>query len=294
MAQFRYTGAGSWRKGNTHIHSTVSDGGQDFKQLERMYADAGYDFLFRTDHWAASNVAADNGASPLLWLDGIELDGPDYAGSYYHIVCLGRFTGITREMGFTQALMEARRQGGLLILAHPDWMGNSFEEASRYGVHGVEVYNHVCRWLNGKGDGSPYWHALLDRNPDTIGLAVDDAHIKPEHPGWNGGWIQVDSPQLTADGIVDSIRSGRFYSSCGPEIQSMEFDGEQLHVTTSPVQFVRLVGPSWRGHRIGSFNGDTRTETSLSVPLDWRYVYLEVEDSCGRRAWTNSLFVPEA
>ena len=69
----------AWYKGNCHIHSTASDGGKTFAELERMYAGAGYDFLFRTDHWVVSEVGgpSDGGtpASPLLWLDGTELDG---------------------------------------------------------------------------------------------------------------------------------------------------------------------------------------------------------------------------
>ena len=28
----------------------------------------------------------------------------------------------------------------------------------------------------------------------------------------------------------------------------------------------------------------------MRLPDDWRYVYLEIEDERGRRAWTNNLF----
>jgi len=59
MRQFRYSTAGRWFKGNTHIHSTPSDGGKTFAELAELYASTGYDFLFRTDHWVASDAAAD-------------------------------------------------------------------------------------------------------------------------------------------------------------------------------------------------------------------------------------------
>ncbi len=73
-----------------------------------MYAGAGYDFLCRTDHCVTSAAATEAEDYPVLWLDGIELDGHDDGGAYYHVACLGTFTGITRDMGFMAALRVAR------------------------------------------------------------------------------------------------------------------------------------------------------------------------------------------
>jgi len=294
MSLFRYNFTGNWYKGNAHIHSTASDGGKNFVELAQMYAEAGYDFLFRTDHWVASDIGSDQQDYPLLWLDGIELDGRDHGGSRYHVVCLGTFEGLSRGMGLVAALEAARAQGGLLILAHPHWMGNTLEDALRYGFHGVEVYNHVCRWLNGKGDGTVYWNAMLERAPNTLAFAVDDAHIRPEHPGWNGAWIMVNALDGSREAILDAIWAGHFYSTCGPEFHAIEYDGTNVTVQTSPVQFVRLAGPAYLGARTGSFEGELFTEATLKVPPDWEYAYLEIEDDQSHRAWTNPLFVADS
>jgi hypothetical protein len=290
MPIFRYNTPGTWYKGNCHVHSTASDGGKTFAELARMYAGAGYDFLFRTDHWVFSDVAADAEDDPLLWLDGVELDGEDTTGAHYHVVCLGTFDGLTRELGFMAALEEARAQEGLLILAHPHWMGNSMQDALRWGFHGVETYNHVCRWLNGKGEGMVYWNAMLERSPGTLGLAVDDAHLRPEHPGWNGGWVMVNAPECSQEAILAAIRAGSFYSTCGPEFAAIECDSQTVSIRTSPVQFARLVGPAHWGARLGSFDGRTIEEATFVIPPEWPYAYVEIEDTCGRRAWTNALF----
>lgn len=290
QSRFRYTMEGHWYKGNTHLHSTVSDGGRTFSELGYMYASAGYSFLFRTDHWVSSAAAMDDENFPLLWLDGVELDGHDNSGNYYHVVCLGTFTGITREMGFGAALEAARDQGGLLILAHPQWTGNTFDDALRWNFDGVEVYNHVCHWLNGKGDGRAYWNTLLAQRPQTLGLACDDAHICSEHPGWNGGWIVVNAPELSRAAITAAIRAGNFYSSTGPDFHAITCDANAATVETSPVQFARLVGPAYRGARLGGFAGRLFTEATFEIPPDWAYAYLEIEDAQGRRAWTNHLF----
>lgn len=293
MLSFRYNLSGRWLKGNTHIHSIVSDGGLDFSQLAQLYSSAGYDFLFRTDHWVASDAANDPLEYPLLWLNGVELDGKDGSGANYHVAALGTFTGIDREMGIHAALESTRAQGGLLFLAHPQWMGNSFADALRWKFDGVEVYNHVCQWLNGKGSGGAYWNAMLARYPNTLALCVDDAHIKSSDPGWNGGWVMVNAAECTPEAILVAIRAGNYYSSCGPEIYSIQFDGEVVSIECSPAQFVRLVGPAWCGERMGSFNGKRITQAAFQIPQDWPYVYLEIEDERGRRAWTNPLFVKE-
>jgi hypothetical protein len=194
-------------------------------------------------------------------------------------------------MWFPAALRAARDQGGLTILAHPQWTGNSFDDALRWPFDGVEVYNHVCRWLNGKGAGAAYWNAMLGRRPGTLALAVDDAHLRPEHPGWNGGWIVVNAAERTPERIMDAIRRGNFYASCGPQFHSIRFDGVRVEIETSTVQFMRLVGPAYRGQRLGSFDEQRLTAARFDLPADWDYAYLEIEDEQGRRAWTNTLIV---
>lgn len=52
----RYNTEGPWFKGNTHIHTTFSDGGKDYRTVARMYAERGYDFVFITDHRHAADI----------------------------------------------------------------------------------------------------------------------------------------------------------------------------------------------------------------------------------------------
>ena len=293
MAKFRYSLDGRWWKGNTHIHSTASDGGKTFRELAEMYRSAGYDFLFRTDHWVAADARSDPEPYPLLWLDGVELDGADSTGAQYHVVALGSFQGIRRGMGLLQGMDSARAQGGLLILAHPLWMGNTLDDALRWPFDGVEVYNHVCHWLNGKGDGVTYWNAMLNHRPGCLAFASDDAHIKPTHPGWNGGWVMVNAPECTPGAVLAALREGNFYSTCGPLFEAIEFDGQTVSILCSPVKFARLVGPAWRGERVGSFDGRLFTRAAFKLDLSWKYAYIEIEDQQGRRAWTNLLWKPD-
>lgn len=289
---FRYNTGGSWYKGNTHIHSIASDGGMSVPDLAALYSEADYDFLFLTDHWVSSDLSGIP-QSPTLLIDGIELDGKDGTGAYFHVVCLGRTEGIRKEDGFENAMRMAREQGALMILAHPHWCGNTLEDANRWGYDGVEIYNHECSWLNGKSSGLVHWEAMLQQRPDVLCFSSDDAHLKTGHPGWNGGWIAVNAPDLSRESILGAIKTGNFYASCGPEFRSIDFDGQYLDVGCSPVRVVRLIGPAYCGWRDCAVDGGLLEHSRIEIPGDWPYAYVEIEDREGKKAWTNTLFVQE-
>jgi len=292
MTSFSYAMTGKWFKGNTHIHSKASDGGLSFAELAQLYKSANYDFLFRTDHWLTSEAEADSETYPLLWLDGIELDGADQDGTVVHVVCLGAVRGIQRERGLEAAMTAAFEQGAITILAHPHWSGNSLQVCGQRPYAGVEVYNHVCHWLNGKSNGLVHWEAMLNHNVNALAFASDDTHLSPLHPGWNGGWIMVNAAECARSSILAAIRCGSYYSSCGPEIYSLNISEGSVQVKSSPVAFIRIVGPAFRGGRVGSFDGSLVTDASFNLPAEWKYAYLELEDQNGRRAWTNNLLAP--
>jgi hypothetical protein len=91
-----------------------------------------------------------------------------------------------------------------------------------------------------------------------------------------------------------AIKAGNFYASCGPEFYSIELNGACVRITTSPIQFARLAGPADLGKRVGNFEGRTFTAAEFEIPATWDYVYLEIEDQAGQRAWTNLLFSYES
>jgi hypothetical protein len=289
--RFRYGKNPTWFKGNTHIHSKVSDGAMDFTQLAVRYAGAGYDFLCRTDHWTASQVSADTAQYPLIWLDGVELDGRDANGVYFHIVCLGSFEGIKRGMNLESAVNAVREQGGLVILAHPHWTGNSLADALRHPFDGVEVFNNVCQWMNGKGGSQELWDAMLEHKPGTLVFACDDAHLTRADPGWNGGWIMVNSLVCKPGDILEAIRRGDFYASTGPEFEKIVCESYKVKVNTSPVKFIRLVGPRNACEKEIAPDGKSLTQAEFDVPKEWETVYIQIEDENRRFAWTNNLFI---
>ena len=293
MRQFRYNLDGSWLKGNTHTHSTISDGRKTIQELGDVYRQAGYDFLCLTDHWVPAHMAPAPAENGLLWISGVELNGEDARGVTYHYVALGDFQGVDSSLSLEMALETVRAQGAFMILAHPFWMGLTFADSERFPVDAVEIYNHVCWRENGKGDGLVFWQHLLGVNPKTLAIACDDTHFILEPAAWQGGWLMVNARECTQPAILTALRAGQYYSSCGPSFKSIVYENERIVVQTSPVQFMRLVGPAFRGRSVGAADGQALTTASFEVPADWAYAYLEIEDHQRGRAWTNTLFLPD-
>ncbi|MCZ7546513.1 MAG: hypothetical protein M5R40_24630 [Anaerolineae bacterium] len=102
------------------------------------------------------------------------------------------------------------------------------------GAVGVEVYNNVCRLLNGKGTALAHWDALLEDGQRVWGVASDDVHFRPRHGFGGDAWIMVRAEANTAQDILAAIKAGAFYASTGPDILDMQRDSQRLYVRTSP------------------------------------------------------------
>jgi hypothetical protein len=288
--RFRYSCSGKWFKGNLHMHTTRSDGRLDVAEAAAYYKQRGYDFIAITDHRVPLNGAGVSSKLPLIVLSGIELDGVDEQGSFYHVVCIGGVEGISRDMALMEALEKARSQGSLIILAHPHWSGNTVADGLRHGFHGVEVYNQAAEITIGKGYGAFHWDAVLEQQPDMLGLATDDNHFSDDYGPHVGGWIMVNAPELSPEVIMDSIRAGNFYSSCGPDFKTIYIEkGNRVVAETSPVVHTRLVGPPGRGKWRADVDRKNMTDTHFRIPDDWAFARLEIEDAMGRKAWSNPL-----
>ena len=288
--RFRYDCSGEWFRGNLHMHTTCSDGGLALHEAAKFYAGRGYDFISITDHMVPFVGAESDDALPLMVLDGIELDGEDEDGSYYHAVCVGHVDGVTPDMGFTEALEKARSQGSFLIWAHPHWSLNTVAEGVRHNFDGIEIYNSGSQIAEGKGNGTFHWDMVLLKQPGVLGFATDDAHFFEAAPLEANGWIMVNAPDLSKEAIMASIRAGNFYSSSGPEFKSITIErGNRVVAETSPVVHTRLIGPRAKNKYKGMFDRDPMTHTHFRIPDDWAFARLEIEDAYGRTAWSNPL-----
>ncbi|MBW2428143.1 MAG: hypothetical protein JRF56_04235 [Deltaproteobacteria bacterium] len=289
--RYRYETSGKWYKGSIHLHTIRSDGHLTLDELVQRYSAEKFDFISVTDHWCLPELKGKRGAMPLLVLDGVELDGYDNLGTYYHVLAIGvSIETPFFSKNFLKALRNFYARGAVLIWAHPHWTGNTLHEGLRHKFHGMEIYNHSSQCENGSGYALSHWDGMLNHNPNLLGFATDDSHFKPDQPYWKGGWIMVNAINCTQQDILANIRQGNFYATQGPSFNTIEYGENTVKVETSPVTYVRLIGPRRTGNWINALDRSPITRAEFDLSPDWPYARLEIEDAVGKKAWSNPLW----
>jgi hypothetical protein len=100
----------------------------------------------------------------------------------------------------------------------------------------------------------------------------------------------VNTADCTQWEILESIRHGNFYATQGPEFKTIEYGENTVKVETSPVRYVRLIGPRRTGKWMHAIGQNPICRAEFELPLDWSYARLEIEDAVGKRAWSNPLW----
>lgn len=247
--------ASHWYRGNTHVHTSESDGNSSPVDVAGWYRAHGYDFVVITDHERITDVA------PLqhrlgvpgrfLVLPGEEVtqqiaDSTRPNGNRQaHVVGIGLtrpvlpigMGGISSSLSMAQTyarnIAELRRAGGLAQVNHPNfrWSVTPNDLMSVPDSTLFEVWNAQPHINNlGGDDGAGHvalstdalWDTLLTRGKLLYGVASDDAH--KFHPDQledfeatrpGGGWVMVRADTLTPLAIMASLRAGHFYATNG-------------------------------------------------------------------------------
>ena len=291
-----FTAPGRFLKGNIHTHTNRSDGRLPPDEVVSAYRAAGYDFLSITDPFLPSYGFPITDAGPvdgLTLILGAELHAPRTEMSeLWHLVAVGLpadFVPTTEDEDGPALARRARAAGAFVGMAHPAWYQLSLADAETVAdaCHAVEIYNHGCQIVHDKGDGAYMLDGLADKGRRLLTYACDDAHFKA--PDFGGAWVMVKATENSAEAILAALKAGAFYSSQGPEIHNLAFEGDRLIVECSPASGVLAIG---RGYQYEHSFGTGMSRVSL--PLDglegspWLRVI--VTDAVGRRAWSNPVW----
>jgi len=282
-------------KGNLHTHTKRSDGTLSPEETVAWFRDRGrYDFVVLTDHrvLAETDALCSEGFTVV---PGVELHpGKNELGHAHHIVCVG-VTGPAELPGLDspqEVLTTVGEAGGVCFAAHPRWHGCTFRDLiALEGYAGVEVFNTTCSALNGKGDSTVIWDDLLARGRRVFGVAVDDAHLA--RMDYFGGWVMVRTDDASPDGIVAALKAGAFYSSCGPEIRSLEVTQSHLKLECSPVRSVHVVSRGPVGVSFMDPGGALMDGVDCTLGGMDTYLRVQVVDASGMSAWTNPFYLDE-
>jgi hypothetical protein len=288
---------GRFLRGNTHSHTTHSDGALPLEHVVQRYKESGYDFLAITDHFLPAYGFPLTDARPYQTerftpISGVELHAPRTANSaLWHITALGLpydFPPRRDDEDGPALARRAAQAGAFITLVHPAWYSLSLEDAATIEVaHAVEIYNHGCQIMHDKGDGAYLLDGLLDRGHRMWATAVDDAHFKS--PDFGAAWLQLKSASRESRDIVQALKDGHFYSTQGPEIHSAAMDDEWLEIECSSVASVLVVGCGYlMAHQFATSLTRARISLAPLAQSPWLRVVLTGAD--GRRAWTNPVW----
>lgn len=284
IADFRnpFSEKGNWYKGNLHLHTTNSDGQFSLEEICRLYKKAGYDFLCVTDH---NSITKTKGAHGLTLLQGAELNT-----GYTHIVAVELKKPINPEGLSRQQIINAvNRQGAIPIIAHPYWSNlTTADLLALRGYAGLEVYNHLCHNLTGKGYSTVHLDGVLQTGRKILSFASDDAHSQKD---LTTSFIMVKARSCKKNDLLSSIKKEFFYSSTGVIVQDLKIaeDAKTISLDFSPAKTVDFIAPTPAGRRITAGKQDEIEHAEYTLRGDEKYLRIEITDKQNRKAWINPL-----
>ncbi len=278
-----YRNLSHWFRGNTHTHSTLSDGEWPLERVVAFYRDQGYAFLAMTDHDVFTDLSRFTTPEFLgLSSDEVTVRGRD------HIVGL-HLKGLVDPFTDHQSTIAAiNDHGGLAVLAHPNWSSFSVERCLQlHGYAAIEILNVVCNYLEYNGFAVHYWDQLLTQGVRVWGIAADDAHRIPYQGA--RAWIMVNAERLATEDILGNIRAGNFYASTGPDFQGFEVAGSTIRVRCTPAIEIRFMtgglNPAFR------VRGEGLRQAEYTPRSGDPYVRVEVVDAQMQSAWSQPFFI---
>lgn len=292
-------------KGALHCHTTRSDGDGEPDEVIRLHKENNYDFIALTDHriYNYKNFAED---VDITIIPGMEFDNTfvrDNGFRTWHQVYIGpddetngfkqdeklpRGDAKTQEE-FQKYLDEAHEKNNLTIYCHPQWSSTPTRYFDKLeGNFAFEIWNSGCAIEDDMDtDNGAYWDELLGMGKKLFAVATDDGHAMYQHCN---GWVMVNA-ENNVKAILEALKKGAFYSSCGPEIKDFYVDDEGVaHIEASECEKIIFQCDK---HPSKKFTAkDTPlVKAELNLKDDYDYIRVTVVDKNGKKAWTNPIFL---
>lgn len=300
--------SGEWYQGNTHTHTTESDGDSPPEYVARWYKDNGYDFLVLSDH----NVFTDPATlehlvdSTFLLVAGEEVTSGFEGASVHvnglnipHVVEARRASSLVATI---QANVDAVREvEGVPHINHPNfqWSFGAEELAQIENDKLLEIWNGHPTVHNEGGGGVPslveVWDILLTGGKRIYGIAVDDAHhfqgeFTPDRANPGRGWVSIRAEALEPAALMAALEAGHFYASTGVELRDVVVRPTRLEVHVEPDRDFKYT-TTFIGSEGRMLAESVDNPAVFELTEDVGYVRAEVTNSRGDVAWVQPVFV---
>jgi len=192
----------------------------------------------------------------------------------------------------------ARENGYLVGYNHPVWSMEDQERIFAYeGLFSMEMINYNSYILNSLEHNGDLYDRLLLRGKRIFVHGADDNHNKqpfdaPENDSF-GGITMILADELRYDAVIDAMEKGEMYSTMGPVIKEMSFDGETVHVECSEAVAIHCYFGSKGPAHIRAHRDAPIIRADLKVDPKYKYLRVSVMDKYGRFADTRGFFRDE-
>lgn len=193
----------------------------------------------------------------------------------------------------------AKDNGYIVTYNHPVWSLESQERIASYeGFCTMEI----CNWSSfNTGGCNEYnldlYHKLLRSGKRVFAHSADDNHNKfPfDHVRCDsfGGAAMILADKLEYDQVFHAIETGEMYSTMGPVIHEVSFDGEQVHISCSDAVQIACYCGGKSAIIEKAQTGQVINKASLTVRPGALFVQISVTDKDGKRADTRGYFRDE-
>lgn len=303
----------AWLRGNHHGHSTRSDGAEDPLTNIRAYEAEGYDYFELSEHDDFADPIEYAAETDMVLLPAAEIT----SATGQTLMYLGATPDLpaARALSLLEIAAFVHEREGLFIVDHPNWryraerLHAEVEEIlAAPEAQAIEIYTGVIERLPGSPAALDVWDRLLTDGRVCFGHAVDDQHAPVDRfLGWNRVQWPADEP-VTAEGIIEALRTGRFYASTGVSISDVGVSSDGQHIIVrSDARLIRWIVRDGRlAHvtaggeaRVGLADlaeapRMSRAQAKSSAPVAMAYVRAELVGDNGKRAWTQPFFIKAA
>ncbi len=315
--------SGNWYKGNLHSHTTNSDGKFTPEEAVKEFKKHGYAFLCMSDHDLFTDYREKLGDPDFLILPGVEasavlFDENDVCvkvhhmngilgtaamqqkapRQYKHLEKVGPFVYYGKWDGAKAALdmiEELHSRGCFVTYNHPIWSRVEAEEfIPAEGFEILEIFNYNTQNESETGYDTTYWDIMLRKGRRVLADASDDNHNAGIFDDAFGGYIVVKAKSLKQDDIVESILSGNYYSSSGPEIYSWGIKDGKAYITCSASERISFIADGFVGAGItftAKSENNLLREAAFDLTGKETYIRAECRDIYGKKAWTNPIYI---
>ncbi len=232
--------AGTWLRGDLHMHSTHSDGDSPPSAVIDRAVEQGLDFIALTDHDTSMNGSPTHWSDPgyvsddLILLYGVEwTSGLGHANVWApEPFDYSAMWEANRAQDADAAIRAAHDQGALFSINHPAAYGCcAWEYDNLEPADAVEVWNGTYRVPGFNGQATHvFWDARLTTGRTPTAVGGSDTHYLgfPQQPFWTIGnpttWVYASTPNARA--ILQAIRAGHVSVSYEPDAPRIELSAD--------------------------------------------------------------------